>query len=544
MTIMLGMGISFGLMAFGIPTYYACTFTALLSALLLMSLGPAFRPMALGSLLIALSWVVNGYFKARGMNTYVFYDELLRIPGYFLFFPSIGKLEWKRTPKRSLWLIATILLVSMVDIVWFSALSQAIPLDALLYLITFLAMFCVSAHRIEALLWGEALFERFFWVLGLALLWVGVLLKVPDELGLASLRQHSDAVSVLGYLFVGVGLLAEEKLLPLGLWPFTAGMGGLILAWSFGLIGLKGTGATVYGGWVLIGGLVVFLSTLVLLLGYKEKLARSERRLHGWVQLLEDLLHLPLGIPEPVEGLKRVFEELKGLLEDLVGLEFDTTPPTRLGKTTPYSRLLVHKGQVLGRAFFGSKASAFELEPLLPILASRLRVLLRQFHLKIEALTDPATGLWNRRGFFQAIEDRLYGDHRASKGFSIAFLDVDDLKRANDFLGHRTGDDLIVFFANALKQFTRQEDILARWGGDEFLVVFMDTDAKSSLDILGRIEENLKKPGNLPFAWTPSFSGGVVWVPITSALPLEPWIQKADEALYVAKKQGKGRIVS
>jgi len=209
--IILGVGASLCLLALGVPTYYGCTFTSFFSAALLLSLGPAFRPAGVGSLLIAISWIVNGYFKSRGINTYFYYDELFRIPGYLLFFPTIGKLEWKRRPKYALWLLASIALVSLIYTALFVIQSRQIPKDALLYIITFLAVLWVAAPKFEAFLWGEAPFERFFWLLGFILLWVGILLKIPDELGVGHLRQHSDAVSVLGFLFLGIGFLPRPS---------------------------------------------------------------------------------------------------------------------------------------------------------------------------------------------------------------------------------------------------------------------------------------------------------------------------------------------
>jgi len=540
--IILGVGASLCLLALGVPTYYGCTFTSFFSAALLLSLGPAFRPAGVGSLLIAISWIVNGYFKSRGINTYFYYDELFRIPGYLLFFPTIGKLEWKRRPKYALWLLASIALVSLIYTALFVIQSRQIPKDALLYIITFLAVLWVAAPKFEAFLWGEAPFERFFWLLGFILLWVGILLKIPDELGVGHLRQHSDAVSVLGFLFLGIGF-AEAKQVPLGLWPFTVGVGSLLLAWSFGMVGLQGSSWLVFRGWVDVGVFVVFLSTLSLILGFKERLTRSERILRGLAQLSETAMPLPTQTNDPSQELGTVFCQIKSFLEGLSGVELDTIPPVRLGETTPYFRPITSKGQTIGRAFFETKAAAFELSPFLPILASRLRALALQMHLKVEAMTDTVTGLLNRRGFLQTLEATLEDSRLEGKGFSLPFLDVDNLKLVNDGYGHRAGDQLLTFFAQVLKQSTRQGDILSRWGGDEFLLALIGADEKVALDIFERIRELTKRSNTLPAQWIWGFSGGLVFVPSQNSLPIEYWIQQADAALYRAKNQGKGRVI-
>jgi len=122
-------------------------------------------------------------------------------------------------------------------------------------------------------------------------------------------------------------------------------------------------------------------------------------------------------------------------------------------------------------------------------------------------------------------------------------LDVDNLKLVNDGYGHRAGDQLLTFFAQVLKQSTRQGDILSRWGGDEFLLALIGADEKVALDIFERIRELTKRSNTLPAQWIWGFSGGLVFVPSQNSLPIEYWIQQADAALYRAKNQGKGRVI-
>ena len=105
------------------------------------------------------------------------------------------------------------------------------------------------------------------------------------------------------------------------------------------------------------------------------------------------------------------------------------------------------------------------------------------------SLIDDLTGLYNRRGFFTFAEHRLKLLLRSKEPFSIAFVDLDDLKKINDSLGHQEGNHALVETANVLRSCFRESDILARIGGDEFAIFITETDEH---DITDRINEQLE----------------------------------------------------
>jgi len=112
--------------------------------------------------------------------------------------------------------------------------------------------------------------------------------------------------------------------------------------------------------------------------------------------------------------------------------------------------------------------------------------------LRTMLLVDELTGLHNRRGFFNLAEQQLKVADRTKRRKLLVFADLDDLKRINDALGHREGDRALIEIANVLKETFRESDIIARIGGDEFVVLAIETDEASAEVLTTRLQENLE----------------------------------------------------
>lgn len=160
------------------------------------------------------------------------------------------------------------------------------------------------------------------------------------------------------------------------------------------------------------------------------------------------------------------------------------------------------------------------------------------------SLTDGLTELFNRRHFEDMLA-HLGGEYRRSDDTtSLLMLDIDDFKSYNDKFGHEAGDEVLVSLARTIRDNVRSRDIPCRWGGEEFAVILPDT----SLDEAGVVAERIRKafaatvfsPEPGPRAWR------TVSVGLASARPGEKvagLVQRADQALYEAKRAGKNRLV-
>jgi diguanylate cyclase (GGDEF)-like protein len=180
------------------------------------------------------------------------------------------------------------------------------------------------------------------------------------------------------------------------------------------------------------------------------------------------------------------------------------------------------------------------------ILAWGLARTLTRRHERIaqEALTDPLTGLWNRRHMAETLDREVSRALRFGHEISLIILDVDDFKRINDRLGHLQGDIVLGRVADLVRDATRDIDVAARYGGDELALILVETGSEGSTILAERLRERVRDT-EVPLrdggTMAVTISVGVATIP-DSAEDLESLVDGADRALLRAKRSGKNQI--
>ncbi|MFH1155464.1 MAG: diguanylate cyclase [Pseudomonadota bacterium] len=171
------------------------------------------------------------------------------------------------------------------------------------------------------------------------------------------------------------------------------------------------------------------------------------------------------------------------------------------------------------------------------IISQHRTILERQREL---ATLDPLTGTANRRAFFQLARTEIDRSRRYGNPFSVMVIDVDDFKQINDRLGHHTGDMLLVTVVETMKQNLRAIDIVARFGGDEFVVLLVKTEEKTAFLVAGKLQKQLLERMQQN-RWPVTFSIGVATY---NKVPdsVDEALRAADELMYQVKHSGKNNI--
>ena len=166
--------------------------------------------------------------------------------------------------------------------------------------------------------------------------------------------------------------------------------------------------------------------------------------------------------------------------------------------------------------------------------------------LELASNTDPMTGVSNRRHFMPLLRQEIIRGHRLNNRVSLLMLDIDHFKKINDTYGHPTGDLVICTLADICRRESREIDVVARLGGEEFAILLPETAMQEALVVAERVRaavENtpIKSLGNIEFSFTVSI-GAAEQPPGEKSE--EKLIGMADAALYQAKTSGRNRVVS
>jgi diguanylate cyclase (GGDEF)-like protein len=153
-----------------------------------------------------------------------------------------------------------------------------------------------------------------------------------------------------------------------------------------------------------------------------------------------------------------------------------------------------------------------------------------------QSLMDDLTGLHNRRGFFKLAEHQRKVALRNGQSMILLYIDLDGLKWINDRFGHSVGDEALQLTGNIIKKTFRSSDIMARIGGDEFVVLALQTEDSPTQILLHRFMKNIEDCNGNHRKYEISLSvGSARWSPIRSC-SIESLLDQADEAMYLHKK--------
>ena len=165
-----------------------------------------------------------------------------------------------------------------------------------------------------------------------------------------------------------------------------------------------------------------------------------------------------------------------------------------------------------------------------------------------QAHLDGLTGVLNRRHLETVLEQEFSRAAHLNRPLSVAFIDLDDFKRINDDHGHLAGDEVLQAFASHLQEQLRARDTVARFGGEEFVVLFPDTNEQLALEVVQRVLRNI--------AVTPmaEVDGSALHVTFSAGVAthgdyerfanVQDLLKAADDVLYRSKHQGRNRVIA
>jgi len=281
----------------------------------------------------------------------------------------------------------------------------------------------------------------------------------------------------------------------------------------------------------------------------------AESRLQEFIKSSDEYLRLSIRPPsnnpdeaikeilEVQHSLKRITDDSNGNLVKLLQLALADYQENQVFEIKKLHELQLY--MTFGMVFIILLEALFVFRPLVKRIEKSQLILIKQ------ALEDPLTELKNRRAFSKDFDSYNLSLGRKNEKYVLAVCDLDKFKSVNDTYGHDVGDLVLKHFANILKKTLRPSDVIARMGGEEFVILLTNTNATTAQKILDRLRQiTEKKPcplkgknegETLKFTTSIGYAEG----PIKGdGVTMDTYIKLADKALYKAKENGRNMVVN
>lgn len=218
-----------------------------------------------------------------------------------------------------------------------------------------------------------------------------------------------------------------------------------------------------------------------------------------------------------------------------MGIASFTLPALLSGSDTFHDFFLDHEARgLLGLVFIFNVYIVYE-----QIQLNKIRHTFAEDLYKM-AVLDPVTNMFNRRYIIHRLEEEIARCQRHGNPLTVIAFDLDSFKRINDEHGHAVGDYVLTLFGEQLKRATRGSDVVARYGGDEFLALLPDCNMEQIRYVLNRLNGLHVKTGKS----TTNIGYSAGWTDYIQGESLEDFLKRADDMLYANKHNLKGVFVS